>query len=157
MRKLILGTLTLLMTSIASLAHCAVVTINEVTIALNSSQIKSLNEIPQTILPGQGYGVVTIPVSMQIKLIYGGSEPFEASGNTLISYGGSKLIAKVNNSIFWERKENFYTLLLGSFELSSASSLENQPIVISSTSEIFGNPSYNNSAVVNFVYYTIDL
>lgn len=133
------------------------VVLNSATINLNSFQIKDLKNNPVLVVPAPGAGQVIIPVSLQIKFIYGGSSKFDGGGSTFFSYGVNHSFASVNNSIFWDRTQNYYSLLDGPSSVFTAISVENQPILISSTSLIYGNPTNDNSAEVNVVYYTINL
>lgn len=156
MRRSLFCLLAVFMLLVGEYAEGAV-TLNSTTIALTSLQIKDLKNSPILVVPAPGIGSVIIPVSMQIKFIYGGSNKFDGSGSTFFSYGSHNSFASVNNSIFWDRTQNYYSFLNGPNQISSAVNVENQPIMISSTSQIYGNPSNDNTAEVNVVYYTISL
>lgn len=138
--------------------------LSTVTITLTNAQIKALDTTPITILAAQGSGVVTIPVSVSYKLIYGGSNAFVASGSTDICYGTTAItnvIISQTDGSFWQSTANRYIVNLnssfGGAGGAAPATVENAAISISRTSAITGNAANNNTAKVTMLYYTISI
>lgn len=141
------------------------VTMYSVTVPLTNANIKALNSTAITIVGAQGSGIVIIPITATLKLIYGGSNVFSSSGvSTCICYGTTAATNKIfqsNSATFWAASGNEYFTPLNSTASATFNfaytAIENAAVSISTTAAITGNAANDNTGEVNMLYYLISI
>jgi hypothetical protein len=113
------------------------------------------------ILAAQGNGVVIIPVSVVIKLVYGGSNAFTNAPTYTLNYGsvnGTALALTIVGSVaFSEATANFYHMEAQISATNSALACENLAVYATLNAAMTGNAAGNNTIKVNMLYYLLSI
>lgn len=115
------------------------------------------------LLAAQGSGVIIVPVCISYKFIYGGTNVFTNSSNSQINYGtlyntSTIASATLNNFTFWQASANQYFLENpGIGTVFTATVAENTSVYATLFTALTGNAAGDNTAVVQMIYYTVNL
>lgn len=128
---------------------------------LNSGQVKALRGSPITIITGPAAGETICIMRAQLKLVYGGTNPFTNPQDMALRYtNGTGVI--VSSSItaagFIDQSANTYTSTVPvANAIVAGTAAEAQAIVLHNTggSEITGNAAADNTLVVDVEYVVL--
>lgn len=138
-------------------------TIQEATITLTSTQIKSLNANPIALVAAQGAGKVIVPVSIIGKFLYGGTNVFVAAASQTVSvfYGTAlQYISGVINNVQVVASASSYSVpSFAGIANKATSNLENVALNAYNPipTEISGNAANNNTVTFVVKYYVVTI
>jgi hypothetical protein len=125
---------------------------------LTNAQLKALGTTAIQIIPAQGAGVVIAPVSLVLKLVYGGNNAFGNNPQIEVQYSATPGNAVTGtlflSSAFSNATNNAYSTLV-SYQLGGASSaaMENNPLYIAANASFTGNAANDNTIKYSMVWY----
>jgi hypothetical protein len=129
------------------------------TVTLTSAQVKALESTPITLVAAQGAGKSIVPIQVQMKLVYGGTNPFTNPQDIDVRYtnGAGAAVAVANGSGFIDQSASTYNLPgIDADVITIATGVENQPLVLfNSSTAITGNAANNNTLVVTILYIVL--
>ena len=133
--------------------------ITSLNFSLTNAQIKSSAAV--TLVAAQGSGKVIIPLSINLKMVYGGTNAFTSAPNIFLQYGTAissfncYAIGTLTN--FWTATQNTYAFANNFVnEVNNATQFENVLLSIGFTAPT-GNAANNNTMTGNFLYYVITI
>lgn len=130
---------------------------------LTNSQIKNLNGTPVAAVSAQGNGTLIVPMSVQVKFNYGGTNAFSATVQSInLYYGTSTSIAIVLSSSQIKATATSYDELgLSPSVITSTTpgNSENKALNFYNAlgPEISGNAANNNTITYSITYYVISI
>jgi len=140
-----------------------VVTYQAATLTLTSAQVLNLRATPIQIVAAPGSEKVIRPLCCDVKLTYGGTNPFTNAQNFALKHasGSGLSMGTINTSSMLAGTVTAYTLnntFQGSNNVSAAN-IENQILVVQNggLSEITGNAAGDNVVTVTLLYYILSL
>jgi hypothetical protein len=126
---------------------------------MTNTQIKSSTAV--TLVAAQGSGTIIIPLSLTLKMIYGGTNAFTSAPTIYLQYGTSvssyDIYAVGTLTSFWEATSNYYAYANNLVtSVNPASALENTALTIGFTAPT-GNAAANNTLSGNLVYQVLTI
>ena len=127
-----------------------------VSVTLTSAQIKALSATPITLLAAQGAGTSIVPLQIQAKMTYGGTNVFTAPQDITVKYTTSvaNFLAVIVGTGFIDQAVSMYNLTgIDQDVIAAATVVENAAVILfNEAAAITGNAAGDNTVTVTMIY-----
>jgi len=127
-----------------------------VSVTLTSAQIKALETVPITLLAAQGAGTSILPIQVQAKFTYGGSNVFTNPQDIVLMFPTmtGNFLATITGAGFLDQTVNMYNMSgVDADVVTAATIVENAPVIMfNDDTAITGNAANDNTITVTMIY-----